>query len=125
MRVEVSGHHIQATEALREAIGRKLERINKHFPNVGRVNAKLKVDKNQHQIELDTLYLGKHLSVKASGKNMYAAIASASPKLHEALSRQKEHNKARRHDNSESNWQKETQETSDVEDTYAEYDEAI
>ncbi|WP_158224673.1 ribosome hibernation-promoting factor, HPF/YfiA family [Agaribacterium haliotis] len=105
MRVDVSGHHVQATQALRKAVDRKLKRIHKHFPKLGRLNAKLKVENKIHNIEIDTQYSGRHFSVKAKGKNMYAAIADASNKLHEALLRQKEHTLARRQRSLDYSWQ--------------------
>ena len=52
MNLQITGHHIEVTPALREYVETKLERVIRHFDNVIGVNVILSVEKLQHKAEV-------------------------------------------------------------------------
>ncbi len=89
MKITISGHHVEITEAIKKAIESKFAKIAKHFPELMTLDSVITVEPNQQQLEVTALYEGQKVSVKASAKQLYAAIASASHKLNSALRRRK------------------------------------
>jgi len=89
MKITISGHHVEVTEAIKQAIENKFSKIAKHFPNLMSIDSVITVEPNLQQLEVTTMYEGRKVSVKASGKQLYSAIASASNKLHSALKHRK------------------------------------
>ena len=89
MQLNLSGHHVEVTEAIKTNVESKVAKIAKHYPCLSSINGILTVEKNQQSVELDTSYESVSLSVKASDKDMYVAIAAAAKKLEAALSHRK------------------------------------
>jgi len=89
MKITISGHHVEITEAIKQAIENKFAKIAKHFPDLMTIDSVITVEPHQQQLEVTTLYEGRKVSVKASGKELYAAIASAANKLQAALKHRK------------------------------------
>jgi putative sigma-54 modulation protein len=59
MNLQVSGHHLEITPALRDYVTGKLERITRHFDNVIDVNVILSVDKLKQKAEVTVHLAGK------------------------------------------------------------------
>lgn len=89
MKITVSGHHVKVTQGIREAIERKFAKIAKHFPSILHLDSVIRVEPNRQQLEVTTLYEGEKISVRATAKELYMAIAEASGKLEAALKRRK------------------------------------
>jgi putative sigma-54 modulation protein len=89
MKINISGHHVKVTEAIKKAIENKFAKIAKHFPDLMIINSIITVDSHQQKLEVTTNYEGSDITVTASGKELYAAIASAAKKLQVALARRK------------------------------------
>ena len=51
MQLNVSGHHIEVTDALRGYVETKIEKIERHFDVVSDVNCILTVEKLRHKAE--------------------------------------------------------------------------
>ncbi len=98
MQIELSGHHVEITDGIREAVSSKLTKVKSHHPNIDKLNVVLTVESHTQTIEISTNYMGKPLSVSASDKEMYAAIAAAGKKLDASLSHKKGTVKANRHE---------------------------
>ena len=45
MQISLTGHHVDITEALRNYVGSKFERLERHFDNVTNVHVVLSVEK--------------------------------------------------------------------------------
>lgn len=90
MRIEISGHQIDITPALREYVQTKLERPDRHFDHHLDVRVLLTVDKLEHKAEATLGTPGKTLFADATASDMYAAIDLLADKLDRLLIKQKE-----------------------------------
>jgi putative sigma-54 modulation protein len=90
MRLEVSGHQIEITPALKEFVENKLERISRHFDHHLDVRVLLSVDKLQQRAEATLTPRGKALHAEAEASDMYAAIDLLVDKLDRIVLREKE-----------------------------------
>ena len=51
MQLNVTGHHVEVTDALRDYVSTKMQRIEKHYDHVTNVHCILTVDKLRHKAE--------------------------------------------------------------------------
>lgn len=98
MNLQLSGHHLQITPAIRDYVSGKLERITHHFDHVIDVSVILSVEKLQHKCEATVHVRGKDIHCEASASDMYAAIDQLTDKLDRTVLKHKEKNLAHRHD---------------------------
>ncbi|WP_137936655.1 ribosome-associated translation inhibitor RaiA [Chitinivorax sp. B] len=98
MNLNLSGHHLEITPAIREYVISKLDRVTRHFDHVIDVNVILSVDKLQQKIEANVHLRGKDIHVEAIDEDMYAAIDALIDKLDRQVLRHKEKYQERRHD---------------------------
>lgn len=89
MKILISGHHVEITEGIKQSIENKFSKIAKHYPNITQLNSTITVEPHQQKVEVTTTYEGTSVTVNASNKTVYAAIASAAKKLQVALARRK------------------------------------
>ena len=90
MQLNLTGHHVEVTPALRDYVSNKLERIEKHFDNVTDVHCILTVEKLQHKAEATVHLSGGTIFADAREQDMYAAIDSLSDKLARQIRKHKE-----------------------------------
>lgn len=90
MNLNVSGHHLDVTSAIREYVMTKVERILRHFDHLIDVNVVLSVDKLQHKVEATVHVRGKDIHVEAVNPDMYAAIDLLADKLDRQVIKYKE-----------------------------------
>ena len=91
MQLNVTGHHIEVTQALRGYIEKKLERITRHFDQVIDVHCVLSVEKKLRQKVEATLHVsGNAIHADATDENMYAAIDMLVDKLDRCILKHKE-----------------------------------
>ncbi|WP_035382856.1 ribosome-associated translation inhibitor RaiA [Ferriphaselus sp. R-1] len=100
MNLNLSGHHLEVTPAIREHVVSKLGKIKKHFDNVLDVSVILSVDKLQQKAEATVHISGKTIFVECQDTNLYVAIDELIEKLDRQVLKHKEKNTARRHDDS-------------------------
>ena len=98
MNLNVTGHHLQVTPAIRDYVATKLARITHHFDHVIDVNVILTVEKLQQKIEASVHVRGRDIFCEASDPDMYAAIDSLVDKLDRTIIRHKEKTLRHRHD---------------------------
>jgi len=55
MQINITGHHVEVTSALRAYVTEKMQRISRHFDHVISTNVILKVENHQQQAEQSTL----------------------------------------------------------------------
>ena len=89
MKINLSGHHVDVTDSIKEHINEKLSKIATHFPTLISLDVILSHEHNQHSVELRTTYEGGRISASASDSVMYPAIATAAKKLDAALKHRK------------------------------------
>jgi len=90
MRVNLSGHHVDVTPALRSYTQRKLSRILRRFDRVIGVECTLTVDKLRHRAESTVYVRGPAIHAAAVAEDMYAAIDALADKLDRRVRKHKE-----------------------------------
>jgi putative sigma-54 modulation protein len=90
MQINLTGHHVEVTPALRDYVKDKLQRISRHFDHVISINVVLKVEKHNNDAEATLHAAGKSLFANASDLDMYAAIDGLVDKLDKQVKRYKE-----------------------------------
>lgn len=74
MQINITGHHIEVTPALKAYVTDKLQRIYRHFDHVISTDVILRVENHHKQAEAKVVAAGKSLFAQESGNDMYAAI---------------------------------------------------
>lgn len=90
MRVNLTGHHVEITAALKDYLHSKLDRIERHFDNVTAVTCILTVEKLRHKAEAKIAVRGGTLFADAVEDDMYAAIDGLVDKLDRQIKKHKE-----------------------------------
>ena len=90
MQINVSGHHVEVTPALRNYVNTKFQRLVRHFDNATQAHVVLTVEKLHQKAEATIHVSGGNLFADAVDGDMYAAIDALADKLHRQLKRHKE-----------------------------------
>ena len=98
MNLNLTGHQLPITPAIREYLSSKLQRITHHFDNVIDVNVIMSVDKLQQKVEATVHVRGRDIFCEATAHDMYAAIDGLVDKLDRTIIRHKEKTLSHRHD---------------------------
>jgi putative sigma-54 modulation protein len=98
MNLNLSGHHLEITPAIREHVLSKLGKVTRHFDNVIDVNVILSVEKLKQKAEANVHLSGKTIFVECEDANLYVAIDELAEKLDRQVLKHKEKHAARRHD---------------------------
>ncbi|MDM8569243.1 ribosome-associated translation inhibitor RaiA [Thiotrichales bacterium HSG1] len=90
MQLNLSGHHIEITSALKSYVSNKMERLERHFDHVTNVHVILSVEKLRQKAEATLHASGANLFAEAEHEDMYAAIDGLTDKLDRQLKKHKE-----------------------------------
>jgi putative sigma-54 modulation protein len=90
MNLQLTGHHVEITPAIRAYVTSKLDRINRHFDHVIDVDVVMTVEKLDKKIEANVHLSGKDIHVEANDGDMYAAIDGLIDKLDRQILKHKE-----------------------------------
>jgi putative sigma-54 modulation protein len=90
MNLNLSGHHLVITPAIRAYVVNKLVRVTRHFDHVIDVNVVLSVDKLRRQITANLHIGGKDIHAECVEADMYAAIDALADKLDRQVLKHKE-----------------------------------
>lgn len=90
MQLNVSGHHVDLTEAMQNYVENKMERLERHFDQVTTVNVILSVEKMRQKAEATIHITGNDVFANAEDENMYAAIDALVDKLDRQIKKHKE-----------------------------------
>lgn len=90
MQVTLSGHHVDITDALRNYVNEKLERLERHFDKATSAQIILSVEKLTHKAEATVHVAGNDLFADAEHEDMYAAIDGLIDKLDRQIKKHKE-----------------------------------
>ena len=97
MKINITGHHVEVTDAIRNVVNSKFDKLNHHFPDVSALNVILTVEKHEQIAEVSTHFLGQDFSATAKHEDMYQSIADMTNKLTTLMQRQKEKVKSHSH----------------------------
>jgi putative sigma-54 modulation protein len=89
MNLNVSGHHLEVTQAIRTYVRSKLERVTRHFDHVIDAHVILTVDKLLQKAEVTLHVRGKDLHCESQEPDLYAAIDLLADKLDRQVLRYK------------------------------------
>jgi putative sigma-54 modulation protein len=81
MQINLSGHHVEITQALRENVNTKMEKLTRHFDHINNVHVVLTVEKLNQIAEATVHVSGTDLHAKAENADMYASIDGLVSKL--------------------------------------------
>ena len=90
MQLNVSGHHVEVTDPLREYVENKFERLQRHFDQITNTQVTLIVEKLVQKAEATIHVSGADIFANAESEDMYAAIDLLADKLDRQLIKHKE-----------------------------------
>ena len=90
MNLNINGHHLEVTPAIRNYVIEKLDRVKRHFDHVIDASVTLSVVKLVQKAEVTLHVRGKDIHAHASHEDMYAALDSLVDKLDRQLIKHKE-----------------------------------
>jgi len=97
MQINITGHHIDVTDGLRNHITDKMDKLARHFDHVTNVHVILTVEKKAQKAEATVHVSGADLFAQNDTEDMYASIDGLVDKLDRQIIKHKEkissHNK--------------------------------
>ena len=90
MNLNIHGHHLEVTPALRSYVVDKLARIRRHFDHVIDVDVVLSVDKLRQKAEITLRVRGSALHAASVEPDLYASIDVMMDKLDRQILRYKD-----------------------------------
>lgn len=90
MQINVSGHHVEVTPALRDYVTTKLSKLERHFDHITNTDVTLTVEKLIQKAEASVHVAGADLFAACESEDMYAAIDQLTDKLDRQLIKHKE-----------------------------------
>lgn len=90
MNLNITGHHLEVTPAMRSYVEDKLARVMRHFDHVIGVSVVLSVEKLRQKAEVNVHLPGKDIYVEHVDGDMYAAIDALVDKLDRQILRHKQ-----------------------------------
>lgn len=91
MQINITGHHLEITPALRDYVHHKFEKIHTRFANITSIHVTLEVDKKFQQKAKALVNLAKgELIASSESSDMYAAIDELIDKLDKQVVKHKE-----------------------------------
>jgi putative sigma-54 modulation protein len=90
MNIDITGHGVEVTPALRDYVNEKLGRIVRHFEQLISTHVVMHLDKNSHWIEATITASHKKFHAESSASDMYAAIDLLADKLDVQVRKHKE-----------------------------------
>lgn len=90
MQLNISGHHLEITESIREYVTNKLSRLEKHYDRITSTHVILSVDKLAQKAEATIHVSGGEIFADSEHEDLYAAIDNLTDKLDRQLIKHKE-----------------------------------
>lgn len=90
MQIDITGHHVEVSEALRDYVDSKFEKLERYFDTVVDVHVVLTVEKLTRKAEATLNVNGAKLYAGAFNDDMYAAIDGLIDKLDRQMIKHKE-----------------------------------
>ncbi|MBT5861703.1 MAG: ribosome-associated translation inhibitor RaiA [Gammaproteobacteria bacterium] len=90
MQLNISGHHVEVTNPLREYVESKIQKTARHFDLVSDVHCILTVEKLRHKAEATVHVNGGTIYADHTEEGMYAAIDGLVDKIERRVRKYKE-----------------------------------
>lgn len=95
MQINLTGHHVDITDSLRDYVDTKFTKLERHFDHINNVHVILNVEKLNQKAEATVHLNGAEVFATAEHNDMYAAIDGLIDKLDRQVIKHKE--KLKRH----------------------------
>jgi len=95
MQINLTGHHVEITDSLRDYVDTKFTKLERHFDHINNVYVILNVEKLNQKAEATVHLNGGEVFATSEHSDMYAAIDSLIDKLDRQVIKHKE--KIQRH----------------------------
>lgn len=99
MQINLTGHHVEITDSLRNYVDSKFEKLERHFDNVTNTHVILTVEKLNQKAEATMHLSGNTLFADSTEEDMYAAIDTLIDKLDRQVKKHKEKRNNHKHCN--------------------------
>ncbi len=90
MQLNLTGHHIEITDSLRNYVQEKMERVERHFDKVTNSHVILTVENVRHKAEATIHMSGNNVFAENTEDDMYKAIDGLIDKLDRQVKKHKE-----------------------------------
>ena len=90
MQLNVTGHHVDLTDALHAYVEEKIGRLERHFEHITNIHVVLTVDNVRHHAEATAHIKGGEIFAEAQADDLYAAIDALVDKLDRQIIKHKE-----------------------------------
>ncbi|RDE19781.1 ribosome-associated translation inhibitor RaiA [Motiliproteus coralliicola] len=90
MQLNITGHHVDLTDAIRDYVNEKFEKLERHFDHITNVQVTLTVQNQRQEAEATVKVSGGELFAKDEHADMYAAIDGLIDKLDRQVIKHKE-----------------------------------
>lgn len=97
MQLNISGHHIDITDALRNYAQEKIQKLERHYDHITNAHLVLSVEKMRQRAEATIHVSGAELFADADSEDLYAAIDMLIDKLDRQIIKHKEKTVDRHH----------------------------
>ncbi|PCJ46135.1 MAG: hypothetical protein COA74_14440 [Gammaproteobacteria bacterium] len=90
MQINLTGHHVDLTDSLRDYVNEKFARLERHFDHINNVHVILSIEKIRQIAEANMHVNGGEIFANAEATDMYASIDSLVDKLDRQVIKHKE-----------------------------------
>lgn len=97
MQLNITGHHVELTDSMKEYVTTKLQKLERHIDGITNVQVTLSVEKLRQLAEATLHISGADIHGTSEHEDMYAAIDLLVDKLDRQLLKHKEKQVARSH----------------------------
>ncbi len=98
MNINITGHHVEVTPALRDYVVGKIDRVLRHFDHVTTAHVVLSVEKLRQKAEITLHVKGRDIYADAEDGDLYAAIDMLADRLDRQVLKHKERVSDHSHD---------------------------
>jgi putative sigma-54 modulation protein len=98
MNVNLTGHHVEITDALESAVNSALDKVLRHYPDIVSARVILTVEKHEQIAEAVVHFLGQDIAAKGTSEDLYHSINDMRSKLETLLQRRKSTIKSHSHE---------------------------
>lgn len=97
MQIDITGHHVEITDSMRQYVEDKMQKLERHFDKVSNMHVILSVENVRQKAEATLHLSGQDIFAEDTQDNMYAAIDSLLDKLDRQVVKYKEKIKNHHH----------------------------
>lgn len=90
MQINITGHHVEITDSLKDYVTEKMKKLTRHFDHVTIAHTILSVEKKNQKAEATVHASGKDLFAEHTTEDMYASIDGLIDKLDRQIIKHKE-----------------------------------